>query len=160
VTIVSLLQPPPETVANFDELVLIGDGKVIYAGVLEEVIGYFNGLGYEIPERMDVADWLQELTTPAGGRFLKDGGDQEGQRHLTSAEFSEKFYASANGKAILEKLEAPPKAKEGDVEIIQVIGSQKFANSTLMNLKLLAQRELLLWWRDKYQIKAKIRQSE
>ena len=59
VTIVSLLQPPPETVANFDELVLVSEGKIMYAGPLEEVVEYFNGFGYEIPERMDVADWLQ-----------------------------------------------------------------------------------------------------
>ena len=59
VTIVSLLQPPPETVANFDELVLVSEGKVMYAGPLKEVIEYFNALGYEIPVRMDVADWLQ-----------------------------------------------------------------------------------------------------
>ena len=29
-SIVSLLQPPPETVANFDELILVADGKIIY----------------------------------------------------------------------------------------------------------------------------------
>jgi ABC-type multidrug transport system ATPase subunit len=57
--IISLLQPPPETVANFDELILLGEGKIIYSGPINEVIDYFNSLGYEIPERMDVADWLQ-----------------------------------------------------------------------------------------------------
>lgn len=59
IQIVSLLQPPPETVANFDELVVLSNGKVIYFGPLEEVLDHFNSLGYEIPERMDVADWLQ-----------------------------------------------------------------------------------------------------
>lgn len=57
--IVSLLQPPPETVANFDDLILLSEGKVIYCGPVNEVINHFNSLGYEIPERMDVADWLQ-----------------------------------------------------------------------------------------------------
>jgi hypothetical protein len=37
----------------------LGDGKIIYSGPVNEVIDYFNSLGYEIPERMDVADWLQ-----------------------------------------------------------------------------------------------------
>lgn len=59
IQIVSLLQPPPETVANFDELAVLSNGKVIYFGPLEEVLDHFNSLGYEIPERMDVADWLQ-----------------------------------------------------------------------------------------------------
>lgn len=48
VTIISLLQPPPETVANFDELILVSEGRIIYAGPLEEVIEYFNALGYEV----------------------------------------------------------------------------------------------------------------
>ena len=30
ISVVSLLQPPPETVANFDELILISDGMIIY----------------------------------------------------------------------------------------------------------------------------------
>ena len=57
--IVSLLQPPPETVAVFDELIVLSEGKVIYCGPVEDVIPHFNALGYHIPERVDVADWLQ-----------------------------------------------------------------------------------------------------
>ena len=63
IKIVSLLQPPPETVANFDELVVLSEGMVIYSGPLDDVIEYFNSVGYEIPERMDVADWLQVRAT-------------------------------------------------------------------------------------------------
>jgi len=65
VKVVSLLQPPPETVANFDDLILLSEGKIIYSGPVDDVIPYFNSLGYDIPERMDVADWLQVCT-----RFL------------------------------------------------------------------------------------------
>jgi ABC-2 type transporter len=57
--IVSLLQPPPETFALFDELVLLSAGHVIYSGPVEKVVPYFEALGYELPDRMDVADWLQ-----------------------------------------------------------------------------------------------------
>jgi ABC-type multidrug transport system ATPase subunit len=59
VKIISLLQPPPETVANFDELILLSEGKIIYSGPVDEVLDHFNSLGYEIPDRMDLADWLQ-----------------------------------------------------------------------------------------------------
>jgi ABC-type multidrug transport system ATPase subunit len=59
VKIVTLLQPPPETFALFDELILLSDGKVIYSGPVEQVVPYFESLGYELPERMDPADWLQ-----------------------------------------------------------------------------------------------------
>ena len=58
IRIVSLLQPPPETVALFDEIILIDSGAVIFAGPVDEVVGHFESLGYNLPERTDVADWL------------------------------------------------------------------------------------------------------
>ena len=57
--IVSLLQPPPETVALFDEVILLGEGRILYAGPVDEVTQHFKSLGYVQPERMDPADWLQ-----------------------------------------------------------------------------------------------------
>ena len=59
IKIVSLLQPPPETVALFDEIILVDSGRVIYSGPVEEVVPHFNSLGYKLPDRMDAADWLQ-----------------------------------------------------------------------------------------------------
>ena len=50
IKIVSLLQPPPETVANFDDVIVVSEGKIIYSGPLEDVLDYFNDLGYDIPE--------------------------------------------------------------------------------------------------------------
>jgi ABC-type multidrug transport system ATPase subunit len=57
--VISLLQPPPETVANFDEIILLAEGMVIYCGPMEDIIDHFESLGYSIPVRMDMADWLQ-----------------------------------------------------------------------------------------------------
>ena len=59
VRIVSLLQPSPETVALFDELILLGEGRILYAGPVDEVTRHFKSLGYEQPDRMDPVDWLQ-----------------------------------------------------------------------------------------------------
>ena len=59
VRIVSLLQPSPETVALFDEIVLLGEGRILYAGPVDEVTRHFKSLGYEQPDRMDPVDWLQ-----------------------------------------------------------------------------------------------------
>jgi ABC-type multidrug transport system ATPase subunit len=59
IKIVSLLQPPPETVALFDEIILVDSGRVIYSGPVDEVVSHFNSLGYKLPDRIDAADWLQ-----------------------------------------------------------------------------------------------------
>jgi hypothetical protein len=184
--IISLLQPPPETVANFDELILLGEGKIIYSGPVNEVIDYFDSLGYEIPERMDVADWLQvsnemtgsfscmllyrltfvsivqALPTKDGYMYLKEasgGGVDKAQlieKHLSSDELRDKFYASARGREIIERVEAP--VGEGGNKL-RAIAEKKFANSWSKSLKLVVRREVLLWWRDKYQIYAKLSQG-
>lgn len=59
IRLVSLLQPPPETVALFDEIILLDKGRVLYAGPVDHVTHHFKSLGYEQPPRMDPADWLQ-----------------------------------------------------------------------------------------------------
>lgn len=47
IKIVSLLQPPPETFALFDELILISEGQIIYSGPVEKVVPHFESLGYQ-----------------------------------------------------------------------------------------------------------------
>jgi len=162
--LISLLQPAPETVANFDEMILVSEGRIIYAGRVDEVIDHFCSLGYNIPERMDVADWLQELATKDGWVYLAEN-TIEAQKdkieltknHLTSAEFMERFYASERGKQILATLANPPKSEDHD--FIMDVVSQRYRSSHFDCLKLVVTRELLLWWRDKYAIKAKVGQS-
>ena len=134
--------------ALFDELILLSEGKIIYNGPVEEVVEYFNALGYEIPERMDVADWLQALPTKDGAQFMSSGAAKT--EHLTTDGFVEKFNASTRGQQVLEMLAAPVK----DGTAIENLGASRYKNPWYRSLRLLVQRELLLWWRDKYQIKA------
>jgi ABC-type multidrug transport system ATPase subunit len=155
IKLVSLLQPPPETVALFDEVILLSNGKVVYSGPIDEVIDYFCNLGYEIPERMDVADWLQALPTKDGVKFLRKVGS-EMMKHLSTDEFVEKFYSSPRGNKILERLNAP--SRDG-ADMVKTLGGKRFENSSFASLRLLIRRELKLWWRDKYQIKATLLKS-
>lgn len=159
--IVSLLQPPPETVANFDELILIHDGKVIYAGPVERVVDYFMSIGYEIPERMDVADWLQILPSKDGWQYLKRTDSQDPdvsmlKQHLSPEQFRSKFNESALGKALMQRIDVPCDVNGA---LIKEMASRKYQNSSLQSLRLVGSRELLLWWRDKYAIKVKLTQN-
>lgn len=65
-TLVSLLQPPPEVFALFDDLLLLTDGHIIYHGPIAEALPFFSSLGFRCPERKDVPSFLLEITTPAG----------------------------------------------------------------------------------------------
>lgn len=47
--IVSLLQPSPETFCLFDEVIVLCEGYIIYAGPIEEAEDYFASIGYPMP---------------------------------------------------------------------------------------------------------------
>ena len=44
--VVSLLQPPPETLELFDDILLVDQGRIMYHGPTVDVIGYFDSLGF------------------------------------------------------------------------------------------------------------------
>lgn len=67
--IISLLQPSPETVSLFDEVILLAEGHILYSGPIEEVEEYFANIGYEAPEFVDVADFLQMVSTKDGEKL-------------------------------------------------------------------------------------------
>ena len=162
IKVVTLLQPPPETFALFDDLILLSQGKVIYSGPVEQVVPYFESLGYKLPDRMDAADWLQTLPTKDGAQYLDSP-----KIHLSSDDFHAKFYSSERGKEILEKLRSEPQQNECEQskdstksdETIKTLYKQRYRNSSWSLLRLLTQRECMLWWRDKAAIKARIFQD-
>lgn len=66
-TLVSLLQPSPEAVALFDDVIVMADGgAIVYHGPVDDAAAHFAALGFECPARKDVAAFLQEVTTAAG----------------------------------------------------------------------------------------------
>ncbi|XP_059626494.1 ABC transporter G family member 31-like [Cornus florida] len=61
--LMALLQPAPETFDLFDDLVLLSEGHVVYQGPRAEVLEFFEFLGFQLPPRKGVADFLQEVTS-------------------------------------------------------------------------------------------------
>ncbi|RRT70769.1 hypothetical protein B296_00009165 [Ensete ventricosum] len=58
---ISLLQPAPETYDLFDDIILLSDGLVVYQGPRDNVLEFFESMGFRCPERKGVADFLQEV---------------------------------------------------------------------------------------------------
>jgi ABC-type enterochelin transport system ATPase subunit len=165
--VVSLLQPSPETFGLFDEVILLSEGKLIYAGPTEEVVDYFQDLGYMLPARMDVADFLQSLSTPDGSELFHPPNPNE--QHYTPAKFADVFRASQIGRGIDDCLDLPHPFQwaemstifgdeENDVEK-SVRGSAlqdlideyriEFQNSFMRSIWLTFQRQFTLWRRDR-----------
>ena len=83
--VVSLLQPTPETFNAFDELLVMAAGGVAYLGPVDEVLPYFEGLGFVCPKDKDTAEFLQEVTLPKGMRkYRSGGGDGDGDYPTTT----------------------------------------------------------------------------
>lgn len=50
--VIALLQPSPETVSLFDEVIVIAEGELLFAGPIDSVGDYFSKLGYKPPGHM------------------------------------------------------------------------------------------------------------
>lgn len=59
--LISLLQPAPETYNLFDDIILLSDGYIVYQGPREDVLEFFESMGFKCPDRKGVADFLQEV---------------------------------------------------------------------------------------------------
>lgn len=61
-TVISLLQPAPETYELFDDVILLCEGQIVYQGPCESALDFFAFMGFRCPERKNVADFLQEVS--------------------------------------------------------------------------------------------------
>ncbi|KAK9150152.1 hypothetical protein Syun_008461 [Stephania yunnanensis] len=61
--LMALLQPAPETFDLFDDIILLSEGHMVYQGPRENVVEFFESLGFKLPPRKGIADFLQEVTS-------------------------------------------------------------------------------------------------
>ena len=163
IRVISLLQPSPETVSLFDEIILLAEGNLLYSGPIGKVEEYFVDLGYKAPRHMDVADFLQLLSTP-DGFYLYDPSlntkDPERKGPHTAAELAEIFRNSSIGDSITKSIRAPHKQVWGsahhDLEKHEEVDHledkrfrQKYANSFPKSIWLNLKRNMTIWIRDK-----------
>lgn len=59
--LVSMLQPAPETFELFDDIILMGEGKIIYHGPRDLICRFFEDCEFKCPNRKSVAEFLQEV---------------------------------------------------------------------------------------------------
>ena len=58
------------------------------AGPKDQAVSYFKSIGYEVPLFVDVADFLQELPTEEGKRFI----NQEFRRSTSANNLEDRYY--------------------------------------------------------------------
>lgn len=100
--VVSLKQPSPETVALFDEVVLLAKGQIIFTGPVPDAFTYFESIGFERAHHMDGADFLLALSTEDRKDFYWPDRPCPDAKQLCKI-----FQNSPYGESIREKLEEP-----------------------------------------------------
>ncbi|KAA8539163.1 hypothetical protein F0562_025855 [Nyssa sinensis] len=104
--IISLLQPAPETFELFDDIILLSEGQVVYQGPRENVLEFFERVGFKCPERKGVADFLQEVTSKKDQEqywFKKN----ELYRYVSVPEFVHQFNSFHIGQKLFNELGIP-----------------------------------------------------
>eukprot|EP00667_Euglena_gracilis_P003266 EG_transcript_3276 len=162
--VVSLLQPTPETYSTFDEVLVMAAGQIAYHGPRLGVLPYFLELGFQIPVGKDVAEFLQEVTLPAGiAKYRVKGvspratitcSEDFGPAWLASHQFQkrqeEDEYISEQSKYELSGL--PPKS------FIHYRLTSNFTQSGLRSMQLCMKRQAILTVRNVAMIKSRIMQ--
>ena len=171
VSVVSLLQPSPEAVSLFDEIILLSDGgNIIFTGPTEDACGYFRDLGYVQPDSMDNADYLlavassdrKHLYRPSevveeGGGSRKSTDSERSEPH-NSTQFAASFMQSRDSARIAEEQK---KEWEQDWSVINDTKEldtykKKYQNSFWVSVWLNMKRSFVLWRRDYVFIRASI----
>ncbi|KAL1557394.1 transcription factor [Salvia divinorum] len=143
---ISLLQPAPETYDLFDDIVLLSDGQIVYQGPRENVLGFFESMGFVCPARKGVADFLQEVTSKKDQKQYW-GNKNEPYRYVAVSEFAEAFQSYVVGRRVGDELAVPfDKTKSHPAALT----TEKFGIGKKELLKACAEREYLLMKRNSF----------
>nr|XP_009773762.1 PREDICTED: pleiotropic drug resistance protein 1-like [Nicotiana sylvestris] len=144
--VISLLQPAPETYNLFDDIILLSDGKIVYQGPREDVLGFFESMGFKCPDRKGVADFLQEVTSKKDQQQYWVRRD-ETYRYITSKEFAEAYQSFHVGRKLGNELAASyDKSKSHPAALT----TQKYGIGKKELIKICTEREFLLMKRNSF----------
>lgn len=143
---ISLLQPAPETFNLFDDIFLLSEGQLVYQGPRENVLEFFEYVGFRCPERKGVADFLQEVTSKKDQQqywYRKD----EPYRYITVSDFVKYFGSFHVGQKLSLELSVPyDKSKTHPAALVK----DKYGLSNMDLLKACFAREWLLIKRNNF----------
>ncbi|KAL6967671.1 ABC transporter G member 31, variant 3 [Sarracenia purpurea var. burkii] len=144
--LMALLQPAPETFDLFDDLVLLSEGYLVYHGPREEVLEFFESLGFRIPPRKGVADFLQEVTSRKDqAQYWADSSKP--YVFLPVPKIAEEFRNSKYGRSVESSLSVQYGTSNNHPS---ALSKTKFSASKWELFRACFSRELLLMGRQRF----------
>uniref|UniRef100_K3WZM1 ABC transporter domain-containing protein n=2 Tax=Globisporangium ultimum (strain ATCC 200006 / CBS 805.95 / DAOM BR144) TaxID=431595 RepID=K3WZM1_GLOUD len=152
--VIALLQPSPEVFSLFDDVMILNEGELMYHGPREQVVDYFQSLGFVCPPGRDVADYLLDLGTNQQYQYQVALPGSSKHPRLAS-EFAEVFRRSDVHGNMLQTLEAPYGA-----DLLANVGNHmeqmpEFHQSFWDNTRVLMRRQLMVTLRNTAFIKGR-----
>lgn len=123
---------------------LCSEGQVVYHGPREQVMPFFNSLGFAIPPRKGVADFLQEVTSRRDQQQYWSR-DQCEYAFIPITQMHQAYLDSAQGKAQLQALQEPAPVLPPNLDPLV---RQKYALGPWGNFKALLRRDFTLMKRN------------
>ncbi|CAN6878213.1 unnamed protein product [Brassica oleracea] len=144
--VVSLLQPAPETFELFDDVILMGEGKIIYIGPRDYICRFFEDCGFKCPTRKSVAEFLQEVISRKDQEQYWCHIDKP-YCYVSIDSFIERFKKSELG---LQQQEELSKTHDKSQAQKDALCSRKYSLSNWEMLKACSRREFLLMKRNSF----------
>ncbi|KAM3739457.1 hypothetical protein ACB098_08G025600 [Castanea mollissima] len=144
--LMALLQPAPETFELFDDLILLSEGYVVYQGPRAEVLEFFESLGFQLPPRKGVADFLQEVTS-RNDQAQYWVNSSKPYVFISVPEIAEAFKNSRFGRSLQSSISVPYDKSKSDSS---ALSKTKYAASRIEIFKACFERELLLISRHRF----------
>ncbi|KAL3628118.1 transcription factor [Castilleja foliolosa] len=146
-TIISLLQPAPETYDLFDDIILLSDGQIVYQGPRECVLEFFEFMGFRCPEKKRRRRLFARSVTSKKDQEQYWMKSDEPYNYISAKEFSEAFQSFHVGRKLCDELSVPfPKETSHPAALM----TNKYGLNKKEILKACVAREFLLMKRNSF----------
>ncbi|KAL1819090.1 hypothetical protein ACET3Z_013959 [Daucus carota] len=144
--IISLLQPAPETYDLFDDIILLSEGQIVYQGPRDNILEFFETVGFKCPDRKGVGDFLQEVTSEKDQEQYWYNKN-EPYHYVSVPEFVHQFGSFHVGQRITDDLSIPyDRAQTHPAALVK----ERYGISNMELLKASFSREWLLMKRNSF----------
>ncbi|EGZ13044.1 pleiotropic drug resistance protein ABC superfamily [Phytophthora sojae] len=153
---ISLLQPAPEVFALFDYVLIMNEGEVMYHGPRDQVLPYFESLGFKCPPDRDIADYLLDLGTRLQHQYEVALPVGMIKHPRAASEFAEHFVQSRVYADLVGMIEAPmePELEKHMSEYMDPV--PEFRKGFWQNTAALSVRHMTILWRNKAYVASRV----
>ncbi|CAK0784035.1 hypothetical protein CVIRNUC_007238 [Coccomyxa viridis] len=156
--LMALLQPAPEVYDLFDDILLLCEGHVVFHGPRDRVLPFFARLGFQLPGRKGIADFLQEVTSQKDQRqYWAD--DTRAYKFVPVEHFARAFADSECGRAAQAASEEKVPLSNAPHSRMDPLVRKKHALGAWEMFKACAHREVILMKRHSFTYKTRTLQN-